>query len=81
VLQQGAQTLSIPTDARDPESVKQAFETIRKELGAPDVLVYNAGAFKYGSLLDIDPAEFESLWKVHGLCCEWWDARSSKICG
>lgn len=60
---QGAQTLSIPTDARDPASVKQAFETIRKELGAPDVLVYNAGGFKYGGILDIDPTEFDNLWK------------------
>ncbi len=56
--------MSIPTDARDPASVKQAFETIRKELGAPDVLVYNAGGFKYGGILDIDPTEFDNLWKV-----------------
>lgn len=56
--------MSIPTDARDPASVKQAFETIRKELGTPDVLVYNAGGFKYGGILDIDPTEFDNLWKV-----------------
>src|SRR3546814_6236330 len=57
MVQQGAHTLSIPTDGRDPGSVKQAFETIRKELGTPDVLVYNAGGFKYGGILDLDPTE------------------------
>ncbi len=34
------------------------------ELGAPEVLVYNAGAMKYASALDITPEDFERTWRV-----------------
>jgi NADP-dependent 3-hydroxy acid dehydrogenase YdfG len=66
-LNNAASTLTIATDARDPDSIKLAFETIHKQLGPVNVLVYNAGAFKYGSVLDIKPDEFTDLWKSNCL--------------
>lgn len=31
---------------------------------APDLVVFNAGAFEFGGILDIDPADFERCWRV-----------------
>ena len=46
----GGTALSAPADATDPGSVAAAFERVRGELGDPEVLVYNAGAFQVGGL-------------------------------
>jgi NAD(P)-dependent dehydrogenase (short-subunit alcohol dehydrogenase family) len=61
----GARALSVPTDATDPESVKKGFEQVRTELGTPDVLVYNAGAFQFGGILEVTPQQFDDCWKAN----------------
>jgi NAD(P)-dependent dehydrogenase (short-subunit alcohol dehydrogenase family) len=38
---------------------------VRAELGAPSVLVHNAGNAVFGSLLDVNEASFESTWRVN----------------
>ncbi|MEO7033553.1 MAG: SDR family NAD(P)-dependent oxidoreductase [Polyangiaceae bacterium] len=45
----GRRAHSILVDAGDDASVAAAFERAKAELGAPEVLVYNAGAFQRGS--------------------------------
>ena len=54
-------------DATDADSVKTAFEAVRREMGAVDVLVYNAGAGVWGGLDDVSPGDFEDTWRVNAL--------------
>jgi len=58
--QQGHTAISVPADASDASSVKQAFQQIRQKLGEQiDVLLYNAGAFTYASILDLKPEQLQ----------------------
>lgn len=52
-------------DAGDPASVAAAFARIRDTQGQPSVLVYNAGIFLQGGILELDPAHFEAAWRVN----------------
>jgi NAD(P)-dependent dehydrogenase (short-subunit alcohol dehydrogenase family) len=61
----GRRVLAVSVDATDSSSVKEAFELVRDELGPPNVLVYNAGAFKMGGLLEVEDEEFERCWKAN----------------
>ena len=67
-----AQTLAGLTEAKhyhadttDAASVAQAAAAIRKEMGAIDVLVYNAGAFQMASVLDLSVEDFERCWRAN----------------
>jgi NAD(P)-dependent dehydrogenase (short-subunit alcohol dehydrogenase family) len=51
-------------DATDPAAVEGLFTGIDRDLGAPAVAVFNAGAFQPGGILEIDPAEFERCWRI-----------------
>ena len=51
-------------DATDEKSVDDFFRQIRAELGEPDVVIYNAGAFVPRSLLETTAEEFERCWRV-----------------
>ncbi len=62
---EGVQALPIPTDATDPASVEEAFGKLREELGDPEVLVYNAGAFQMGGILDVTPEQFDLCFKAN----------------
>ena len=42
-----------------------AFGRVRDEIGAPEVLVYNAGAFQIGGILEIDPRRFDECFKIN----------------
>ena len=52
-------------DAGAPASVAAAFKAIRDEQGDPCVLIYNAGIFVQGGILQLEPARFESAWRVN----------------
>ena len=52
-------------DAGDPASVAAAFTQIRATQGDPTVLIYNAGIFLQGGILELDLARFESAWRVN----------------
>jgi NAD(P)-dependent dehydrogenase (short-subunit alcohol dehydrogenase family) len=51
-------------DATDPAAVAALFADAANDLGAPDLTVFNAGAFARGGILDIKPADFERCWRV-----------------
>jgi NAD(P)-dependent dehydrogenase (short-subunit alcohol dehydrogenase family) len=55
----GGTTLPVSADATDPHSVVAAFARVRDELGDPEVLVYNAGAFSVGGILELSPEQFD----------------------
>ena len=44
-------------DATKPDDVAKLFAATDKEIGAPDVVVYNASGRARGSIVDIDPAD------------------------
>jgi NAD(P)-dependent dehydrogenase (short-subunit alcohol dehydrogenase family) len=50
----GAQAFA--ADAADPQSVAKLFEDVADRMGAPEVVVYNAGARVHGPLADLDPS-------------------------
>jgi NAD(P)-dependent dehydrogenase (short-subunit alcohol dehydrogenase family) len=54
-------------DAGDETSVRDAFTRVRDELGAPDVLVYNAGVFQMGGVMELSAVDFERAWRVNCL--------------
>jgi NAD(P)-dependent dehydrogenase (short-subunit alcohol dehydrogenase family) len=56
--------LPIPTDLTDAKSVAGAFERIDAELGSPHCVIFNAGAFRPGRILDLSPSDFEQCWRV-----------------
>ncbi|ABG05923.1 short-chain dehydrogenase/reductase SDR [Rubrobacter xylanophilus DSM 9941] len=61
----GGAALAVPADASDPGSVAAAFGRVREELGDPEVLVYNAGAFQPGGILEIPPERFDECWRIN----------------
>ena len=54
-------------DASDPASIGQAFTTLRDDLGAVHVLIYNAGSGSWQSVEEISAEEFERGWRVNAL--------------
>ena len=61
----GGTALPVAADATDPASVQAAFERVRAELGDPEVLVYNAGAFEMGGILEIEPERFDECFRAN----------------
>jgi NAD(P)-dependent dehydrogenase (short-subunit alcohol dehydrogenase family) len=43
IVEQGGECMIVELDLVSPESITNAFATIREQAGAPDVLIYNAG--------------------------------------
>jgi NAD(P)-dependent dehydrogenase (short-subunit alcohol dehydrogenase family) len=58
------QVKAYPCDSTDQGAVEALFEQASAELGEPDLVVYNAGAFRPGGILEIAAEEFERCWKV-----------------
>jgi len=54
-------------DVADADSVAKAFAAIRADLGAVDVVAYNAGSGTWGTVEDITPEGFETSWRVNAL--------------
>jgi NAD(P)-dependent dehydrogenase (short-subunit alcohol dehydrogenase family) len=52
-------------DVASAESVDRAFAGIRSELGAVDVLLYNAGSGVFADVENITPEQFEQSWRVN----------------
>ena len=60
----GGQALAVPTDISQEGQIRVAFERIRRELGVPDVLLFNAAMRPVGRLMDTKPSTFENTWRV-----------------
>lgn len=61
----GGKAISVSVDATDAASVAAAFATVRAQLGPPEVLVYNAGAFEMGGILEVSAEAFERTWRAN----------------
>ncbi len=51
-------------DATDPNQVRSLFDDVASEMGAPDVVVYNASARVRGAFVDLSPADVEQAISV-----------------
>ena len=51
-------------DVADAASVEALFEAVERDLGAPGVVAFNAGAFMRAGILEIAPEEFERCWRI-----------------
>jgi len=67
VIAGGGQAASFEVDAGDTHSMSEAFAAAKRDLGAADVFVYNAGAFQMGGVLDVSPEDFERCWRANCL--------------
>ncbi|HEY8426914.1 MAG TPA: SDR family NAD(P)-dependent oxidoreductase [Sandaracinaceae bacterium] len=61
---EGRTTIAVRCDASEEASVREAFARVREELGDPTVLIYNAGTFRMGGILDVSPEDFERCFRV-----------------
>jgi NAD(P)-dependent dehydrogenase (short-subunit alcohol dehydrogenase family) len=55
---------AIPCDLADPGAVAAAFEQVERELGPPQCVIFNAGAYRPGGVLEITPQDFLDCWKI-----------------
>ena len=51
-------------DVSNVEEVTKVFDRVEQDLGDVDLVVFNAGAYQRGNVVDIDPADFERCWRV-----------------
>lgn len=63
----GGAVRSYVGDVADEKSVGTTFAHIREDQGEPEVLLYNAGAFQAGGILELTASEFEQAWRVNCL--------------
>lgn len=64
---QGGSAQGYACDAGNADSIATAFKAVRATQGDPDVLIYNAGVFAVGGLLELAVADFEAAWRVNCL--------------
>jgi len=60
----GGRALVVPADVSQEKQIEEAFAAIRRELGAPEVLLYNAAMRPFGRLMETKPSTFENTWRV-----------------
>lgn len=51
-------------DATDEQDVERLFAEVERNLGTPDLVVFNAGAFVRMGILETPVEEFERCWRV-----------------
>ena len=61
----GAPALDLPCDVSNHAQMTEAFRAIRKELGEPEVLLYNAGSGTFGTITEITSEQYEADWRVN----------------
>jgi NAD(P)-dependent dehydrogenase (short-subunit alcohol dehydrogenase family) len=63
-LAEGLGASAYPCDATVEAQVTAMFERLERDHGAPNLVVYNAGAFVPKSILDTGADEFERCWRI-----------------
>ncbi|MCA1032545.1 3-ketoacyl-ACP reductase [Bacillus timonensis] len=65
LLEFGVKVAAYSADVADLNSVTQAVEHVKSELGPIDILINNAGTAKFGGFLDLSPEEWEKIITVN----------------
>lgn len=68
----GGVALPVQGDATVAAEVAAAHERISRELGVPEVLLYNGGRRPFCTLVDTTPEVFEETWRVHAFGAFLW---------
>jgi NAD(P)-dependent dehydrogenase (short-subunit alcohol dehydrogenase family) len=68
-LAQACGAAGFACDVREPAAVAAAFAQVRAALGDAEVLVYNAGAGKFGNVDAVTAGDLESAWRTNALGC------------
>ncbi len=58
IRQKGGEATSVPADVSKADDITRAFATIKRDLGAVDVLLYNAAMRPFGVLMETKPSTF-----------------------
>ncbi len=56
-------------DATEPGDAERVFAAIRRDLGDPEILIYNASTREFAGLDATTPESFERAWRVDALGC------------
>jgi NAD(P)-dependent dehydrogenase (short-subunit alcohol dehydrogenase family) len=67
IRRDGGVALEAPGDAGNREQVAELFNLIRKQLGEPEVLLFNAAAGPFGNITEVTPEQFENCMRVNAL--------------
>lgn len=59
--------VALSCDVSDAGAIPAVFETIKRDLGEVDVLVYNAGSGVWGTVDQLSAADFERSWRINTL--------------
>ncbi|MDN5715968.1 MAG: 3-oxoacyl-ACP reductase FabG [Janibacter sp.] len=65
ITQEGGRALAVGADVSDPEQVEAAVQRIADELGAPTVLVNNAGIIRDNLIFKMSVEDWDSVMAVH----------------
>ena len=53
-----------PCDVTSEDEVQNLFQQLQTDMGVPDLVVYNAGAFMPARVTEIQAVDFENCWRV-----------------
>ncbi len=60
----GGEARAYGCDVAEQGEVDSLFERVGKDLGEPDIVVFNAGTFIFKGILETEADEFESCWRI-----------------
>ena len=63
-LAEEIQGSAYPVDVTDEAAVEALFDRLRGDLGEPDLVVFNAGAFQRTSVLEASAEDFDRCWRI-----------------
>lgn len=61
----GVKTAINAADVADRDAVEKAVNKIKSDLGAVDILINNAGIASFGGFLELEPEQWEKIFKVN----------------
>jgi 3-oxoacyl-[acyl-carrier protein] reductase len=74
IRRSGGKAVAVPTDLGEERDIRSLFQEIRRQGDRLDILINNAGVGIFGSLVDFDPADFDTVMRVNAkatfLCCQ-----------
>ena len=68
----GGVALPVQSDATIESEIAAAYESITRELGPIEILIYNGGRRPMGRLMDTTPKVFEETWRLHTFGAFLW---------
>ena len=51
-------------DLADPDAVGATFDRVDRELGTPQCVIFNAGTYRPGAVLEVTPQDFLQCWLI-----------------